>query len=139
MDIWLPLRREGPHQTIRILVRIGQLQPPGDGGHGFPLTNFMVEIVGDEWTRVPGRPTKDLSIEQLVPLAEVTRQLKMLLFTESDRQAVLTRVEQVIPSLEKRRDDSYEGPSEKVRGMFNNLIDDLQVPSVSTSRKSTFW
>lgn len=139
MDIWLPLRNEGPHQTIRILVKISRIQPLGGNSHDLPLDNAMVKIVGDEWTRVPGRPTRDLSIEQLKPLAEVTTQLKTLLFTEGDRQAVLTRVEQVVPSLEKRSDGGYNGPCKEVREMFNNLIDVLQVPSVSTSRRSTFW
>ena len=97
MDIWIPLRNEKPHQVIRILARIGKIPFPGDDGLGLPLDNLVVKMVEDEWSRVPGRPTEGLSIEQLEPLVEVTRQLKMLLFTESDRQAVLARVEQAIP------------------------------------------
>jgi len=48
-------------------------------------------------------------------------------------------VEQVIPGLEKRREDGYEGPGEDIRDMVETLIVALQIPMQSTSRRSTYW
>jgi hypothetical protein len=48
-------------------------------------------------------------------------QLKELLFTKSGRRAVLAVVDQVIPSLEKRRDDGYAGPGEDIREIDDAL------------------
>jgi hypothetical protein len=77
--------------------------------------------VEDEWAGVPGRPATDLTADRLEPLVEVTMQFKELLFTESGRRAVLAAVEQVIPSLERRRDDGYEGPGEDIHGIVDAL------------------
>jgi len=64
----------------------------------------------------------DLTVERLEPLAVVTVQFKELLFSDGDRKAVLAVVEQVISSLERRRDDGYEGPGDGVRGVVNALL-----------------
>lgn len=50
----------------------------------------------------------DFAADRLKPLVEVTKRFKGLLFTETDRRAVLVEVEWVIPALERRRDNGYE-------------------------------
>ncbi|KAF9646009.1 hypothetical protein BDM02DRAFT_367302 [Thelephora ganbajun] len=137
MDIWLPFRHEGSHQALRIFCNICQLSLPEYDGHNPPLDKLLEKLVEDDWGRVPGRHAKDLSANLLQPLAEVTKQLKDLLFGESDREAVLDMVKRVIPSLEKRRDDGYEGPGEDIREIINDLLERLRVPMQSTSRRST--
>jgi len=47
-------------------------------------------------------------------LVEVTEWFKELLFTENDRRTVLAVVEQVIPSLERRRDRMVTRVQEKI-------------------------
>ena len=130
MDIWLHFRYEGPAQVIRILTRVGKLPYPGYDGSNPPLDidKFLEQLVEDEWVGVPARPVADLTADRLEPLVEVTTQLKGLLFTEIDRKVVLTVVEQVIPALERRRDDGYEGPGEDIRDMVGALIEVLQAP-----------
>ena len=138
MDIWLDFRYEGPYQAIQILLRVAQIPPPEDD-NDLPLDNFLVKIVEDEWARFPGRTAKDLSADLLGPFVEVTMQLKESLFTESDREAVLAVVERVIPSLEKRCDDSYEGPGKDICDMIDDLLRVLRVPrSLARSRRSSF-
>ena len=61
-------------------------------------------------------------------------QLKELLFTESGRKAVLAAVDQVIPSLERRRDDGYAGPGEDIHHIVDGLRRALRSPLLSTSR-----
>ena len=65
-------------------------------------------------------------------------QLKELLFTESGRRAVLAVVDQVIPSLEKRRDEGYAGPGEDIHDIVDALQGVLRTPMPSTSRRSTY-
>ena len=137
MDIWLPFRHEGPDQVIRILTRVGEL--PSVGYDGSPLDKFLEQLVENEWAGVPGRSLRDLTADRVEPLVEITMQLKELLFTEIDRKVVLVAVEQVIPGLEKRRDDGYEGPREDTRYLVEALIEVLRVPMQSTSRRSTYW
>ena len=137
MDIWLPLRHEGPDQVIRILTRVGEL--PSVGYDGSPLDKFLEQLVENEWAGVPGRSLTDLTADRVEALVEITIQLKELLFTEVDRNVVLVAVEQVIPGLEKRRDDGYEGPGEDTRDLVEALIEVLRVPMQSTSRRSTYW
>ena len=137
MDIWLPFRHEGQDQVIRILTRAGELPLPEYDGS--PIDKFLEQLVEDEWARVPGRPLMDLTADYLRPLVEITEKLKELLFTEIDRKVVLAAVEQVIPALEKRREDGYEGPGEDIRNMVEALIRRLQVPMQSTSHRSTYW
>ena len=139
MDIWLPFRHEGPEQAVRILTRIGEIPLPDIDGPIPALDKFLVKVVEDEWARVPGRQPMNLSIDLLEPLAEVTAQLKELLFTESDRRTVLTVVERVIPSLERRRDDSYDGPGKDILSAVEGLLEVLGLPTQSTSRRSTYW
>jgi len=137
MDIWLPFRHEGPDLVIRILTRVGELT--FSGYDGSPLDKFLEQLVEDEWAAVPGRSLMDLTADRLEPLVEITMQFKELLFTEIDRKVVLAVVEQVIPGLEKRREDGYEGPGEGIRETVERLIEILQAPMQSTSRQSTYW
>jgi len=137
MDIWLPFRHEGPDQVIRILTRVGEL--PLREYDGSPLDKFLEQLVENEWAAVPGRALMDLTADRLEPLVEITTQFKELLFTEIDRKVVLAVVELVVPGLEKRREDGYEGPGEDIREMVEALIGFLQIPIQSTSRRSTYW
>ena len=138
MDLWLPFRHDGPGQVLRILGRVGELLPPEyDGFNPPPLDNLLAKLVEDEWVRVPGRPVKDLAADRLKPLVEVTKQLKELFLTERERRAILAAVEQVIQSLERRRDGGYEGPGGDTHGVVSALLEILRVPVQSTSRRST--
>jgi len=140
MDIWLPFHHEGRDQVLRILTTVGELLPPEHDGPNRPSFDKALEkVVEDEWAGVPGRLPMDLTADRLEPLAEVTKQFKELLFTESNRTAILAAVERVVPSLERRRDDGYEGPGEDVRGIVDDLLEKLRTPMRSTSRRSTFW
>ena len=129
MDIWLPLHREGPVHALRILANVGELLLPERDGYN--VDKPLKKVVEDEWAGVPGRLVMDLTADRLRPLAKVTRQFKELLFTESDRRAVLAMVEQVIPSLERRREDGYDGPGDDIRGIVNDLLRNLRL---STTR-----
>jgi len=140
MDIWLPFHHEGRDRVLRILTTVGELLPPEYDGSSRPSFDKPLEkVVEDEWAGVPGRHPRDLTADRLEPLAEVTKQFKGLFFTESNRKAVLAAVERVIPSLERRRDDDYEGPGEDVRGIVDDLLEKLRTPMQSTSRRSTYW
>ena len=141
MDLWLDFRHEGSQQVIQILLRVGEIPPPPppEVAHNLPLDNYLVKIVEDEWERVPGRPAMDLSIDLLEPFAEVTTRLKELLFTETDRRAVVTVVERVVSFLEMRRDGGYEVPGNDIIGLINGLLEVLRKSPTSTSRKSSYW
>jgi len=140
MDIWLPFHHEGRDQILRILTTVGELLPPEhDGPNRLSLDKPWEKVVEDEWAGVPGRLPTDLTADRLAPLAEVTKRFRELFFTESNRKAVLAVVERVIPPLEKRRDDDYEGPGEDVRGVVDDLLVTLRTPMQSTSRRSTYW
>jgi len=138
MDVWLFFRREGPGQVIRILTRIAELPPLAYDDSG-PLDKLLRQAVEDGWAGVPGRLVTDLTADCLEPLVGVTTQFKELLCSEIDRRVLLRVVEQVIPALERRRDDGYEGPGEDIRDMVGGLIEILRVPMQSTSRRSTYW
>ena len=138
MDIWLPLHHEGPHHALRILRSVGEfrLLEPEDYNVDKPLE----KVVEEEWEAVPGRYPMDLTADLLGPLAEVTQQFKRLsFFTEIDRKAVLAAVEQVVPSLVKRRDEGYGGPDGELRGIIEDLLKVLREPIQTSSRRSTFW
>jgi len=136
MDIWLPFHHEGRDQVLRILFAVGGLLPPeNDGSNHPPLDKPLEKVLEDEWAGVPGRLLEDLTASRLEPLAEVTKQFKELFFTESNREAVLAAVEGVIPSLENRRG---EGPGEDVRGIVDDLLENLRTPMQSTSRRFTY-
>ena len=129
MSIWLPFCQEGPDHVLHILTNVGELSHREyDGFAPSPLEKLLEKLVEDEWARVPGRVAKDLTADRLRPLAEVTRRFKELVFTESERRAVLSVVERVIPSLERRRGGGYEGPGEDIRGIVNDLLENLRVP-----------
>ena len=134
MDIWLPLHREGPVHVLRILANVGGLILPGSDGYN--VDKPLEKVMEDEWAVVPGRHVTDLTVDRLEPLAEVTKQFKKLLFTESDRSTVLAVVEQVISSLEGRR-DGYGGPWGDVRGIIDGLLEELREPVQSSSRRSS--
>ena len=137
MDIWLPLHREGPHHALHTLCSVGELlQGRDDHNAEKPLE----KVVEEEWTAVPGRHTTDLTADLFGPLAEVTEQFKRLsFFSEIDRKAVLAVVEQVAPSLERRRDEGYGGPDDEIRRIIEDLLRVLREPVQSSSRRSTFW
>ena len=140
MDVWLSFRHEGPGQVLYILTRICELPLlEYDGPDLPPFDRFLGKLVEDEWARVPGRPVKDLTADRLEPLAEVTKRFNELSFTESERRAVLAAVEQVIQSLEERRDGGYDGTGGDIRGVIDGLLGVLRVSVQSTSRRSTFW
>ena len=139
MDIWLPLRHEGPDHVLRILTRVGDMPLQEHDCSSAPLDSLLEKLVEDEWAGVPGRLAVNLTADRLEPLVEVTMRFKELLFTESGRRAVLAAVERVIPSLERRRDGGYEGPGEDIRGIVDALRDVLQMPMPSISRRSTYW
>ena len=139
MDIWLPFHREGPIQVLQIFSYVGELPlPEYDTSNPPPLDTFLANLVKEEWARVPARNVKDLTAGLLEPLAEVTAQFKGLLFTEGDRRAVLAKVEEVIPLLERRREVGYEGPGDDIRGIVDALLGILQLPIPSTSRRPTY-
>ena len=138
MDIWLPLRHEGPEHALRILATVGELRLPGSDDYN--VDKSLEKVLEDEWAAVPGRLPMDLTVDLLEPLAEVTGQFKKLFFfTESDRRAVLAAVERVIPALERRRDDNYGGPENDIRHIIDSLLRILREPIRSDSRRSTFW
>ena len=138
MDIWLPSHHEGQACVLGILCRVGEFFLPGSDGYntGKPLE----KVVEEEWQSVPGRYPKDLTADLMGPLAEVTGQFKRLsIFSESDRRAVLAAVEQVVPSLERRRDKDYGGPGDEFRMIIEDLLRVLREPVQASSRRSTFW
>ena len=136
MDIWLPFRHEAPRQVLRIIARIGKLPVPRyeHGSNPSHFDRFLGKVVEDEWKGVPGRRVADLTADNLKPLAEITKQFKGVLFTETDRRAVLVAAESVIPALERRLDNGYEGPWEGVRRTVNDLLEVLRVPVQSDQR-----
>ncbi|KAF9782758.1 hypothetical protein BJ322DRAFT_169425 [Thelephora terrestris] len=138
MGILLDFRHEGSHLVTQILRRVGEISSL-EHDYNLPLDSLLVKMVEDEWARVPGRRAMDLSADLLEPLAEVTTQLKEILFTEPDRRAVLAVVERVIPSLEKRRDDGYGGPGTDVCDIIDRLRVGLGKSTPSTSRRSSYW
>ena len=101
MDIWLPFRREGQAEVLRIITRIGRLQPAEYNGPNHQFDEFLETLVANEWARVSGRSAKDLTKERLKPFVEVTLQLmtKGIVFTEGGRRAVTDALEVVIPLL----------------------------------------
>ena len=140
MNIWFSFRHEGPKQVFTILSRVGGLPlMVYEGTNPPPLDKFLEKIVEDEWARVPGCLVMNLTADCLEPLAEVTKRFKELLLSGRGRRAVLAAVEQVIPSLEERRDGGYEGPGEDVRRIVDGLLETLRMPMESTSRGLIYW
>ena len=133
MDIWLPLHREGPYHVLRTLCSVGELLLPGRDGYN--MEKPLEKVMEVEWAAVPGRYPKDLTADLLGPLAEVTEQFKRLsFFSENDRKAVLAVVEQVVPSLERRRDEGYGGPNDELRMIIEDLLRVLREPAQASSR-----
>ena len=140
MEIWFPFRHEGPKQVLQILARVGELSLPAyDDSNPPSLDKFIEKLVEDEWAGIPGRLVMNLGADLLGPLAEVTKQLKDLLFTKDGRKAVLAVVGQVIPSLEKRRDGDYNGPGEDVRRIVDDLLEKLREQVQWAKRRPTYW
>jgi hypothetical protein len=119
MDIWLSLRDEDPGHVLRILTNVGELLLPRRDG--YDVDTPLEIVLQDEWTDVPGRPLTQLSAERLGPLAEVTERFRNL-FTGNAWATVMDAVQLVIPSLEKRRDDGYNGPDDNVRRIICGLL-----------------
>jgi len=140
MDILLPFRHEAPRQVLRIISPIGNLPVQGyeNSSNPPPFDRFLEKVVEDEWKGIPGRSVTDLTANHLKPLAEITKQFKGQLFTETDRRAVLAVVVGVIPALERRRDDGYKGPGEDVRHIVDDLLEVLRVP-VQSDQPSVHW
>ena len=127
VDIWLPLHHEGPHHALLTLCRVGELRLLERDG--YDVNKPLEKVVEEEWAAVPGRYPMHLTADLLGPLAEVTEQFKRLsFFSEIDRKAVLAVVEQVIPSLERRRDEGYGGPDDEIRRIIEDLLRVLRVP-----------
>ena len=139
MDIWLLPRHEGQDCVLRILNTVGELSIPGFDGSRAPLDRPLEKLVEDEWARIPGRHLQYVTADRLKSLAEITEQFKELLLTESEVGLVIDAVEKVIPSLEKRRDDNYDGPGDDIRGIVNDLLGVLRSPMQSTKRRPTLW
>jgi hypothetical protein len=125
MEIWLPFRHDAPDRFLRILTTVGELPNPGPIGTK-SLDKSLEKLVEEEWARIPARPVKDVTADRLRPLAEITEQLKELLPTECDLRAALGMVEKVIPSLQNRLDDDYNGPGDDIRGIVDGLVDVLR-------------
>ena len=135
MDFWLPWQYEEPDCVLRILTNVGELLLPRSDG--YKLDKSLEQVVEDEWAAVPGRHPTDLTASKLIPLAEVTMQFATLfLFSESSRKAVLAAVDQVIPSLEMRRDGDHGGLGDDVRQIINQLLRILLEPAQLNSRRS---
>ena len=139
MDIWLPLRYDGPEHTLRIIRNIAGLPFVMQNDYGSsPLDNFLQRLMVGEWAAVPGRQVCDLTADRLIPLAEITEGFnKELLFNDYYQRAVLAEVERVIPGLERRHDSGYEGPGEDVRDVINDLVAKLR--PLSRCRFSDNW
>ena len=127
MDIWLPIYHDGLKETIHILANVGGILSPCVVDSSLPGSRLIVDLVENEWTRVPGRRAADLSTDLLEPVVEVTKQLKKLSFEQKGREEVLATVEEVVPSLERQRDGG-EGSEEGICGIFEDLLADIRVP-----------
>ena len=129
MDIWLPLRHEGPEQTARIVANVGELPlVQFDDYISSPFDDLLRQLMVDVWATVPGRQLPDLTADRLKPLAEVTEGFKEMLFDDRCRREIIATVEQVIPRLELRREGGYVGPGDDVRDTINDLLAKLRIP-----------
>ena len=138
MDIWLPLHHEGPHHALLTLRKVGELRLLEHDDYN--VNKSLEKVVEEEWAAVPGRHTTDLTADRLGPLAEVTEKFKRLsFFSEIDRRAVLAVVEQVVPCLERRRDEGYGGPDDEVRRIIEDLLKVLREPVQTSGRRPAFW
>ena len=136
MGIWLPLHREGPAQALHILTRVGELLLPRQDNYN--ADKLLEKVLEEEWAAVPGRLPTELTVDMLKPLAEVTEKFTELHFTENDRRAVLAVVEQVIPSLERRREGNDGGPENDIRDIIDSLLRVLRQPIQSSRRRLTY-
>ena len=136
MDIWLPLRHEGLGHVSHIAANVGEMSLAKEGGSSYNYSSpddLLQKMMVGEWAAVPGRQVHDLTADRLKSLAEVTEGFKEAVFDDSCRRTVIATVEQVIPGLEWRRDDGYEGPGEDVRGIISDLLENLRLPSTPQS------
>lgn len=125
MHIWLPIRDEGRKQVFHIFANLAKIPlPEVDDFTDMSLRNF----VKDEWTRVPFRKVEDLTPDILGPFADVTARLKQsMVFNAGYWRAVSAEVEQVIPSLERRRNsDGHKGVGEDIHNIVKKLLNDLR-------------
>ena len=120
------MHHEGPYHAFLTLCSVGELL---HGRDDYNADKPLEKVVVEEWVAVPGRHTMDLAADVVRPLAEVTEQFERLsLFSESGRKAVLAAVEQVVPSLEGRRDEGYGGPDDEFRKIIEDLLKVLREP-----------
>ena len=131
MAIWLPFRREGVLQTLRIIRNIGGLTSPTRyNTSSFPIDSSLRNLMVDEWAAIPGRHVRDLTADRVKPLAEITEVFKELLFDDGSRRAVLEEVEKAIPGLERRNDIGDDGPGEDVCDIVDALVAKLRSPTL---------
>ena len=84
VDIWLPFRREGALQTLWIIRNIGRLTSTTQyNTSSSSIDNSLQNLMVDEWATIPGQHVRDLTADQLKPLAEITEGFKELLFNDS--------------------------------------------------------
>ena len=136
MHIWLPLHHDGPSHVLHILITVGELIAPGCEGSRPPLDKPLEKFIEDEWLAVPGRLVQDLTADRLEPLAEATAQFKRQLSAnrDSDRRAIQSAVEKVVPALERRREQGYDGPGAEIRKIIDELLRVLQSPAAQSTR-----
>ena len=129
MELWVPFRYEGAPQILHIIGKVGglTLATPGDRGSP-PIDDLLQRLMVKEWAAVPGRPLGGLTADRLKPLVKVTEGLKEVVFDDSCRSTVIATVEQVIPGLERRIYDGYEGPGKDVRDIIRDLLENLRLP-----------
>ena len=139
-DIWLRFRHEDLVDALRILTNVGQLGPLSRAGSPSPPSDEpLVKLVEEEWAVVHRRPAPDLTVDRLKPLVEVTEQLMRLVFNDNDRKNFLAIVTPVIPFLQEKREDGYEGPGEDVRGIVGDLVKKLESSQLPAhGRRATY-
>ena len=131
MDIWLPLRHEGLGHVFRIVANVGELSLPKGGSPSYSYSSpddLLRKLMVGEWAAVPERQVRDLTADRLGPLAEVTERFREVVFDDSYRRAVIAKVDDVLPRLELRRGNGYDGPGKDVRDIINDLLAKLRLP-----------
>lgn len=120
-----------------MLTTVGGILTPGCDGSKPPLEKLME----GEWAKA-GSQDLTGTTDQLEPLMEFTEQLKELLFTGSDRKAVLRVVGQVILSLVRRSGRwlhfLLQGSGEDARNIVSDLLEILRMATQSTGHRPAY-